>query len=169
MQVLTDSIVISLRNDMFELAHRLVGIYKTSNCTKSIAIDNKDLRTQARPAPAVPKGILRPGSAGAAAGAGAGASSSRPPGSPASRRDRTAGSVGFAPSATPVPSSQPPPTPSLSHLAPPGAMDAISSTPSPGRRQSYLEARRAKRRDSALSIVSTMDAENPETPETVRG
>lgn len=25
------SIVISLRNDMFELAHRLVGIYKTSN------------------------------------------------------------------------------------------------------------------------------------------
>ncbi|WWD20077.1 hypothetical protein CI109_104551 [Kwoniella shandongensis] len=42
-------IVISLRNDMFELAHRLVGIYKTSNCTKSIAIDNKDLRTQARP------------------------------------------------------------------------------------------------------------------------
>lgn len=52
---------------MFELAHRLVGIYKTSNvstqlstleawltrqCTKSIAIDNKDLRTQAL----VPKG-----------------------------------------------------------------------------------------------------------------
>jgi len=29
--VLTGSIVISLRNDMFELAHRLVGIYKTSN------------------------------------------------------------------------------------------------------------------------------------------
>jgi len=28
---LTGSIVISLRNDMFELAHRLVGIYKTSN------------------------------------------------------------------------------------------------------------------------------------------
>lgn len=41
------SIVISLRNDMFELAHRLVGIYKTSNCTKSIAIDNKELKTQA--------------------------------------------------------------------------------------------------------------------------
>lgn len=45
-------IVISLRNDMFELAHRLVGIYKTSNCTKSIAIDNKDLRTQAVVKPA---------------------------------------------------------------------------------------------------------------------
>ncbi|WVN86971.1 uncharacterized protein L203_102146 [Cryptococcus depauperatus CBS 7841] len=42
-------IVISLRNDMFELAHRLVGIYKTNNCTKSVAIDNKDLRLQARP------------------------------------------------------------------------------------------------------------------------
>ncbi|WVQ75201.1 hypothetical protein IAR50_004812 [Cryptococcus sp. DSM 104548] len=42
-------IVISLRNDMFELAHRLVGIYKTENCTKSIAIENKDLRLQARP------------------------------------------------------------------------------------------------------------------------
>lgn len=39
-------IIISLRNDMFELAHRLVGIYKTSNCTKSVAIDNKDLRLQ---------------------------------------------------------------------------------------------------------------------------
>ncbi|TYJ51077.1 hypothetical protein B9479_008372 [Cryptococcus floricola] len=42
-------IVISLRNDMFELAHRLVGIYKTDNCTKSLAIENKDLRLQARP------------------------------------------------------------------------------------------------------------------------
>ncbi|ORY34982.1 RecF/RecN/SMC N terminal domain-domain-containing protein [Naematelia encephala] len=49
-------IVISLRNDMFELAHRLVGIYKTSNCTKSIAIDNKDLRTQAVPRPRRPLG-----------------------------------------------------------------------------------------------------------------
>ncbi len=47
-------IVISLRNNMFELAARLVGIYKTSNMvlvfhlwhltsqTKSITIDNKD-------------------------------------------------------------------------------------------------------------------------------
>ncbi len=76
---------------MFELAHRLVGIYKTSNvslgprydrnyadvlvrqCTKvcyvqegseialtsvsqSIAIDNKDLRTQALPRPRKPLG-----------------------------------------------------------------------------------------------------------------
>ncbi|VDN20112.1 unnamed protein product [Gongylonema pulchrum] len=32
-------IVISLRNNMFELADRLVGIYKTFDCTKSVAID----------------------------------------------------------------------------------------------------------------------------------
>ncbi|XP_078438243.1 structural maintenance of chromosome 3 [Wolffia australiana] len=32
-------IIISLRNNMFELADRLVGIYKTENCTKSITID----------------------------------------------------------------------------------------------------------------------------------
>ena len=32
-------IIISLRNNMFELADRLVGIYKTDNCTKSIAIN----------------------------------------------------------------------------------------------------------------------------------
>ncbi|KAF9237097.1 RecF/RecN/SMC [Melanogaster broomeanus] len=33
-------IIISLRNDMFELSHRLIGIYKTANATQSIAIDN---------------------------------------------------------------------------------------------------------------------------------
>jgi len=33
-------IIISLRN-MFELADRLVGIYKTNNCTKRITIDPK--------------------------------------------------------------------------------------------------------------------------------
>merc|ERR1711934_557593 len=32
-------IIILLRNNMFELADRLVGIYKTNNCTKSVAID----------------------------------------------------------------------------------------------------------------------------------
>ena len=32
-------IIISLRNNMFELADRLVGIYKTHNCTKSVTID----------------------------------------------------------------------------------------------------------------------------------
>lgn len=32
-------VIISLRNNMFELADRLVGIYKTENCTKSIAVN----------------------------------------------------------------------------------------------------------------------------------
>lgn len=32
-------IIISLRNNMFELADRLVGIYKTENCTKSVTIN----------------------------------------------------------------------------------------------------------------------------------
>ncbi|GKV51812.1 hypothetical protein SLEP1_g58436 [Rubroshorea leprosula] len=31
--------IISLRNNMFELADQLVGIYKTDNCTKSITIN----------------------------------------------------------------------------------------------------------------------------------
>jgi len=38
-------IIISLRNDMFELSHRLIGIYKTSNATRSISIDNHALHT----------------------------------------------------------------------------------------------------------------------------
>ncbi|KIK68539.1 hypothetical protein GYMLUDRAFT_189741 [Collybiopsis luxurians FD-317 M1] len=36
-------IIISLRNDMFELSHRLIGIYKTANVTQSISIDNHAL------------------------------------------------------------------------------------------------------------------------------
>ena len=36
-------VVISLRNNMFELAARLVGIYKTRDMTKSIAIENRDI------------------------------------------------------------------------------------------------------------------------------
>ncbi|KAI9143819.1 P-loop containing nucleoside triphosphate hydrolase protein [Paraphysoderma sedebokerense] len=34
-------VIISLRNNMFELADRLVGIYKTDNCTKSICVNPK--------------------------------------------------------------------------------------------------------------------------------
>ncbi|RHY02169.1 hypothetical protein DYB36_008972, partial [Aphanomyces astaci] len=34
-------IIISLRNSMFELADRLVGIYKTNNTTKSVTINPK--------------------------------------------------------------------------------------------------------------------------------
>ena len=41
-------IIISLRNNMFELADRLVGIYKTNNCTKSIAINPNDIAVPAR-------------------------------------------------------------------------------------------------------------------------
>ncbi|KAJ6683904.1 hypothetical protein OIU85_007587 [Salix viminalis] len=37
-------IIISLRNNMFELADRLVGIYKTDNCTKSITINPGSFR-----------------------------------------------------------------------------------------------------------------------------
>lgn len=36
-------IVISLRNNMFELAQQLVGIYKVNNMTKSITLQNRDL------------------------------------------------------------------------------------------------------------------------------
>ncbi|KAJ7647405.1 RecF/RecN/SMC [Roridomyces roridus] len=38
-------IIISLRNDMFELSHRLIGIYKTANATRSISIDNHALHS----------------------------------------------------------------------------------------------------------------------------
>ncbi|KAI9676908.1 MAG: hypothetical protein M1817_006747 [Caeruleum heppii] len=38
-------IVISLRNNMFELASRLVGVYKVNHMTKSIAIENRDFIT----------------------------------------------------------------------------------------------------------------------------
>ena len=35
----TQFIIISLRNNMYELADRLVGIYKTHNCTKSVTVN----------------------------------------------------------------------------------------------------------------------------------
>ena len=40
-------IIISLRNNMFELADRLVGIYKTHNTTKSVTIDPYKMAEQA--------------------------------------------------------------------------------------------------------------------------
>lgn len=130
---------------MFELAHRLVGIYKTSNCTKSIAIDNKDLKTQAKPPAPVPKGILRPGFTGHRSGSSVDVAAT-----PAPTRTRIQGSgsgsgsigasVGFA-------------SPSLSNLVPPGAMDAITSTPQP-RRRSLLSVPKSGRRESALSMAS---------------
>lgn len=57
-------IIISLRNNMFELSSRLIGVYKTANCTKSLTIDNTELlaaprapapvATQSRPSLAIP-------------------------------------------------------------------------------------------------------------------
>lgn len=46
-------IVISLRNNMFELAARLVGVYKVSHMTKSVTIENHDyiVRPTQRAAP----------------------------------------------------------------------------------------------------------------------
>ena len=41
-------IIISLRNNMFELADRLVGIYKTNNCTKSVTINPREFGKNAR-------------------------------------------------------------------------------------------------------------------------
>ncbi|EEP81339.1 hypothetical protein UREG_06204 [Uncinocarpus reesii 1704] len=38
-------IVISLRNNMFELASRLVGVYKVNHMTKSVTVENKDYLT----------------------------------------------------------------------------------------------------------------------------
>uniref|UniRef100_S4NZN3 Structural maintenance of chromosomes protein 4 n=5 Tax=Pararge aegeria TaxID=116150 RepID=S4NZN3_9NEOP len=34
-------IIISLRYNMFEVSNRLVGIYKTEDCTKSVTVENK--------------------------------------------------------------------------------------------------------------------------------
>ena len=42
-------VVISLRNNMFELSSRLVGVYKTAHCTKSLTIDNTDLHKSEGP------------------------------------------------------------------------------------------------------------------------
>ncbi|KAK0625312.1 P-loop containing nucleoside triphosphate hydrolase protein [Bombardia bombarda] len=39
-------IVISLRNNMFELAARLVGVYKVNHMTKSVTIENRDYITR---------------------------------------------------------------------------------------------------------------------------
>ena len=35
----TQFIIISLRNNMYELANRLVGIYKVNNCTKTVTFN----------------------------------------------------------------------------------------------------------------------------------
>jgi len=47
-------IIISLRNDMFEVSHRLIGIYKVANATKSVSIDNFVLTAPVLPQAPVP-------------------------------------------------------------------------------------------------------------------
>lgn len=42
-------IIISLRNNMFELADRLIGIYKTFDCTKSVAVDPGSIQNKIKP------------------------------------------------------------------------------------------------------------------------
>ncbi|KAI1103368.1 nuclear condensin complex subunit Smc4 [Jackrogersella minutella] len=42
-------VVISLRNNMFELAARLIGVYKVNHMTKSVTIENRDFITRGRP------------------------------------------------------------------------------------------------------------------------
>ncbi|RDA88631.1 hypothetical protein CP532_5847 [Ophiocordyceps camponoti-leonardi (nom. inval.)] len=42
-------IVISLRNNMFELAARLVGVYKVNHMTKNVTIDNRDYISRGQP------------------------------------------------------------------------------------------------------------------------
>jgi structural maintenance of chromosome 4 len=46
-------IIISLRNNMFELADRLVGIYKTDNCTKTVTINPHAIANGAQGAAAI--------------------------------------------------------------------------------------------------------------------
>ena len=49
-------IVISLRNNMFELAARLVGVYKVNHMTKSVTIENKDFIVRPQPEQRAPSG-----------------------------------------------------------------------------------------------------------------
>jgi hypothetical protein len=65
-------IIISLRNNMFELADRLVGIYKTLDVTKSITINPKKIAeeclhsttttTASEDAPVIPAAACKEGS-----------------------------------------------------------------------------------------------------------
>ena len=54
-------VIISLRNNMFELADRLVGIYKTHDATKSVTINPKmfEAAVAGESAPASTSGAVR--------------------------------------------------------------------------------------------------------------
>ena len=62
-------IIISLRSNMFELADRLVGIYKTYNCTKTVTINPGKIASAAS---ATASDNLHAAHAAAAAGGGTG-------------------------------------------------------------------------------------------------
>lgn len=55
-------IIISLRNNMFELADRLVGIYKTENATKSVSINPGEFAVGAKAARRQQQQPLQPAS-----------------------------------------------------------------------------------------------------------
>jgi structural maintenance of chromosome 4 len=96
-------VIISLRNNMFELADRLVGIYKTHDVTKSVTINPKRIAAECAAAAAAdaaavdggadasedvpPEGAAAmPGAGKGAAAAGAGAASSTTVGLPLGSR-----------------------------------------------------------------------------------
>ncbi len=59
-------IIISLRNNMFEMADRLVGIYKTQNSSKSITINPHIFAAPEAPAAAVAEKVATAAPAGRA-------------------------------------------------------------------------------------------------------
>ena len=58
-------VIISLRNNMFELADRLVGIYKTDNSTKTVAINPSEFIVGPGGAAAAPAAAAEPAAAAA--------------------------------------------------------------------------------------------------------
>ena len=61
-------IIISLRSNMFELADRLVGIYKTYNCTKSVTINPGKIASENQPQKAAAAPVEAAKDVGAAGG-----------------------------------------------------------------------------------------------------
>ncbi|XP_071440521.1 structural maintenance of chromosomes protein 4 [Hetaerina americana] len=56
----TQFIIISLRSNMFELSDRLVGIFKTNNCTKSVTVDPNAIVNQVENANPPPPAVSNP-------------------------------------------------------------------------------------------------------------
>ncbi|PWZ00072.1 hypothetical protein BCV70DRAFT_200239 [Testicularia cyperi] len=121
-------IIISLRNNMFELSSRLIGVYKTANCTKSLTIDNTDLFPDPATVAATPMGK----------GIGMGTGMGGIPVSPAPSSARFANGVpGSAVAATPRPGYGGlfPKTPSTAHML---RTPAYGKTPSTALQRSRI-------------------------------